>query len=137
MTRPCRVAALKHAVIPIRLLREPSSCSSRLDVDERWSPPQPSRHPGSWRVKAGKSSSMPRAGLSICAAHDRYFQGFHHAVSLAPNIDAKRLKRVLDFIEVRFAEDIALRDLAAEAHLSAFRNATGLTPGQYRALHQA
>ncbi|MGY8668385.1 AraC family transcriptional regulator [Bradyrhizobium sp. UFLA05-109] len=55
----------------------------------------------------------------------------------APNIDAKRLKRVLDFIEVRFAENISLRDLAAEARLSdfhflrLFREATGLSPHRY------
>lgn len=55
----------------------------------------------------------------------------------APNIDAKRLERVLDFIEARFAENITLRDLAAEAHLSdfhflrLFREATGLPPHRY------
>ncbi|MGV7219366.1 helix-turn-helix domain-containing protein [Bradyrhizobium sp. UFLA05-112] len=57
--------------------------------------------------------------------------------SKAPNIDAKRLKRVLDFIEARFAENITLHDLAAEAHLSdfhflrLFREATGLSPHRY------
>ena len=55
----------------------------------------------------------------------------------APNIDAKRLERVLDFIEARFAENITLRDLAAEASLSdfhflrLFREATGLPPHRY------
>jgi AraC family transcriptional regulator len=55
----------------------------------------------------------------------------------APNIDAKRLRRVLDFIEARFTENITLRDLAAEAHLSEFhflrlfREATGLSPHRY------
>jgi AraC family transcriptional regulator len=55
----------------------------------------------------------------------------------APNIDAKRLKRVLDFIEEHFAENLTLRELAAEAHLSEFhflrlfREATGLSPHRY------
>jgi AraC family transcriptional regulator len=55
----------------------------------------------------------------------------------APNIDARRLERVLDLIEARFAENITLRDLAAEAHLSdfhflrLFREATGLPPHRY------
>jgi AraC family transcriptional regulator len=31
-----------------------------------------------------------------------------------PNIDTKRLKRVVDFIEEHFAENLMLRDLAAE-----------------------
>lgn len=49
----------------------------------------------------------------------------------------KRLNRVLDLIEERLAEPIALRDLAAEAHLSEFhfsrlfRLTTGLSPYRY------
>ncbi|MBY8821942.1 helix-turn-helix domain-containing protein [Sphingomonas colocasiae] len=55
----------------------------------------------------------------------------------APSLDQKRLKRVLDFIEARIAEDVTLDDLAAEACLSPFhfsrlfRDATGLTPHRY------
>ena len=51
--------------------------------------------------------------------------------------DYRRLKRVLDLIEARFAEDILLGDLAAEACLSPFhfsrlfRKATGLSPHAY------
>jgi len=57
--------------------------------------------------------------------------------SRTPNIDAKRLERVLDFIEARLAENISLRVLAAEANLSdfhfsrLFREATGLPPHRY------
>lgn len=55
----------------------------------------------------------------------------------APTLDAKRLQRVLNFIEARLADDISLDDLAAEACLSSFhfarlfRDATGLTPHRY------
>ncbi len=55
----------------------------------------------------------------------------------APSMDATRLRRVLDFIEARLADDISLDDLAAEACLSpfhfsrVFREATGLSPHRY------
>jgi AraC family transcriptional regulator len=55
----------------------------------------------------------------------------------APSLDARRLKRVLDFIEVHLPSDISLDDLAAEACLSPFhfsrlfREATGLSPCRY------
>lgn len=54
-----------------------------------------------------------------------------------PSLDAKRLKRVLDFVEARLAGDLSLADLAAEACLSPFhflrrfRAATGLSPHRY------
>jgi AraC family transcriptional regulator len=54
-----------------------------------------------------------------------------------PSLDARRLKRVLDFIEAHLASDISLDDLAAEACLSPFhfsrlfREATGLSPCRY------
>jgi AraC family transcriptional regulator len=55
----------------------------------------------------------------------------------APSLDAKRLQRVLAFIEERLAEDMSLNDLAREACLSPFhfsrlfREATGLSPHRY------
>jgi AraC family transcriptional regulator len=55
----------------------------------------------------------------------------------APSLDAKRLQRVLDFIEAHLADSLSLDDLAAEACLSpfhfarAFRNAIGLPPHRY------
>lgn len=55
----------------------------------------------------------------------------------APSLDAKRLNRVIDFIEARLDIDIALDDLAAEACLSPFhfsrlfREATGLSPHRF------
>ncbi|MGE0424017.1 MAG: helix-turn-helix domain-containing protein [Reyranellaceae bacterium] len=55
----------------------------------------------------------------------------------SPSLDAKRLKRVLEFVEARLAEDISLDDLAAQACLSPFhflrlfRDATGLPPHRY------
>jgi AraC family transcriptional regulator len=54
-----------------------------------------------------------------------------------PALDPKRLKRVLDFIDARLAEEISLDDLAAEACLSPFhfsrlfRDATGLSPHRF------
>jgi|EndMetStandDraft_3_1072993.scaffolds.fasta_scaffold148903_2 AraC family transcriptional regulator len=55
----------------------------------------------------------------------------------APSLDAKRLQRVLDFIEARLGQEISLKDLAREACLSPFHfsrlfhEATGLSPHRY------
>lgn len=55
----------------------------------------------------------------------------------APSLEPRRLRRVLDFIEARLADDLSLDDLAAEAFLSPFhfsrlfREATGQTPHRY------
>lgn len=54
-----------------------------------------------------------------------------------PTLDAKRLARVLEFVEARLADSLSLDDLAAEACLSSyhftrlFREATGLSPHRY------
>ncbi|QNK01365.1 helix-turn-helix domain-containing protein [Dyella telluris] len=54
-----------------------------------------------------------------------------------PDLDPRRLKRVLDLIELRFAETLSLSELAAQACLSEFhfsrlfRAATGLSPYRY------
>jgi AraC family transcriptional regulator len=59
------------------------------------------------------------------------------APARAPSIDARRLKRVLDYIEARLAEEISLEDLAAVACLSPFhfarqfRDTIGQTPHRY------
>lgn len=53
------------------------------------------------------------------------------------SLEAKRLKRVLDFIEARLGEDLSLDDLASEACLSPFHfsrlfnDATGLSPHRF------
>lgn len=55
----------------------------------------------------------------------------------APELDPRRLNRVLAYIEANLAGEIALDDLAAEACLSEFhfsrlfREATGLSPSRY------
>jgi AraC-like DNA-binding protein/catechol 2,3-dioxygenase-like lactoylglutathione lyase family enzyme len=55
----------------------------------------------------------------------------------APQIDLRRLARVLDYVDAHYAENIALSDLAAAACLSPyhfsrlFREATGQSPHQY------
>lgn len=60
-----------------------------------------------------------------------------HLPERKPSLDAKRLNRVLDFIEARLDTDISLEDLAAEACLSPFhfsrifRDATGLSPHRF------
>jgi AraC family transcriptional regulator len=57
--------------------------------------------------------------------------------SRQPSLDPRRLRRVLDYIEIRLGESISLDDLASEACLSpfhfarSFRQATGLAPHQY------
>lgn len=54
-----------------------------------------------------------------------------------PQIDLRKLARVLDYVDARYAENIALSDLAAEACLSPFhfsrlfREATGHSPHRY------
>jgi AraC family transcriptional regulator len=59
-----------------------------------------------------------------------------------PNLDIKRMRRVIDYIEAHFAEKIALSRLAAEACLSEFhfsrlfREATGLAPHRYVTLRR-
>ncbi len=55
----------------------------------------------------------------------------------APQIDLRRLARVLDYVDAHYNENIALSDLAAEECLSPyhfsrlFREATGQSPHQY------
>jgi AraC family transcriptional regulator len=73
------------------------------------------------------------------AAHliDNYTVDRWQPPARAPSLDAKRLKRVLDFIEASLAGDISLDDLAAEACLSPFHfsrlfhEATGLSPCRF------
>jgi AraC family transcriptional regulator len=54
-----------------------------------------------------------------------------------PDLSYPKLKRVIDLIEMRFTEDVSLRELAREACLSAFhfsrlfRQTTGLSPHRY------
>jgi len=54
-----------------------------------------------------------------------------------PSLEANRLRRVLEFLEVHLCEDISLQDLASQACLSPyhfsrlFHEATGLPPHRY------
>jgi AraC family transcriptional regulator len=82
----------------------------------------------------------------IEAAVTAHFPGTCTPPRRALSLDAKRLKRVLDFIEAKLASDISLDDLAAEACFSSFhfsrlfREATGLAPQRYvhnRRIHLA
>ncbi|MDR6816442.1 AraC family transcriptional regulator [Neorhizobium sp. 2083] len=60
----------------------------------------------------------------------------------APSLDPRRLKRVLDFIEAKLGDEIALEDLAREACLSPFHfsrlfhETTGLPPHRYVIEHR-
>ncbi len=59
-----------------------------------------------------------------------------------PQIDLRRLARVLDYVDAQYADNIALSDLAAEACLSPyhfsrlFREATGQSPHHYLTLRR-
>ncbi|MGX5845223.1 helix-turn-helix domain-containing protein [Mesorhizobium sp. ArgA1] len=59
-----------------------------------------------------------------------------------PQIDPRRLARVLDYVDAHYADNIALSDLAAEARLSPyhfsrlFREATGQSPHHYLTLRR-
>ncbi len=56
---------------------------------------------------------------------------------IGPTLDAKRLKRVIDYIEARLMDEMTLEELAGEACLSPFhfsrlfKQATGLSPHRY------
>jgi AraC family transcriptional regulator len=67
----------------------------------------------------------------------RYSNVAQRRASSLPSLPYDRLKRVLDLIDDRFADDIGLDELAAEACLSPFHfsrlfhKATGLSPHRY------
>lgn len=67
----------------------------------------------------------------------KYAVGRWQPPKFLPSLSYSKLKKVVDMIEARLSEPIALRDLAAEAGLSEFhfarlfRRATGLSPHRY------
>ena len=75
---------------------------------------------------------------AMLAAHlvSKYSNITQHAAP-TPSLSYQKLKRVLDLIEIRFADEIGLDELAAEACLSPFhfsrlfQKATGLSPHRY------
>ena len=76
---------------------------------------------------------------SMLAAHlvSKYSSISRRAVPPSPSLSYQKLKRVLDLVECRFANEIGLDELAAEACLSPFhfsrlfQKATGLSPHRY------
>lgn len=68
---------------------------------------------------------------------DRYSIGKWRPTTRLPSLDSKRLHRVLNLIEARWAESISLNDLASEACLSPFHfarlfhEATGRSPHRF------
>jgi AraC family transcriptional regulator len=76
---------------------------------------------------------------AMIAAHlvSRYSNITRRQAAPSPSLSYDRLQRVLDLVDDRFASDIGLDDLAAEACLSPFhfsrlfRKATGLSPHRY------
>lgn len=76
---------------------------------------------------------------SMLAAHlvSNYRSARWHRAARQPGIPDIKMKRVIDLIESRFAQEISLSDLAAAACLSQFhftrlfRRVTGLSPHQY------
>jgi len=67
----------------------------------------------------------------------KYSNIAHRVLPHSPGLSYQKLTRVLDLVECRFADAIALEELAAEACLSPFhfsrlfQKATGLSPHQY------
>jgi len=96
-----------------------------------------------WRrelAEHGAGGRLYTEGLgSALAVH--LFRAYGDALSRAPpmigGLGALRLRRVIDYIEAHFADDISLRDLAALAGLSthhfgeAFKASTGTSPHRY------
>jgi AraC family transcriptional regulator len=76
---------------------------------------------------------------SMLAAHlvAKYSRARLRPAAIAQGLPYERLKRVIDLVESRFAEEIGLNELAAEACLSPFhfsrlfQKATGLSPHRY------
>lgn len=76
---------------------------------------------------------------SMLAAHlvSKYSNISRRRVSHSPSLSYDKLKRVLDLVDARFADEIGLNELAAEACLSQFhfsrlfQKATGFSPHRY------
>jgi len=76
---------------------------------------------------------------SLLAAHlvSRYSRARPRLSAIPQGLAYDRLRRVIDLVEARFAEEIGLNELAAEACLSPFhfsrlfQKATGLSPHRY------
>lgn len=76
---------------------------------------------------------------AMLAAHllAKYSAAASRATPRAPSLSYEKLKRVLDLVDHRFAEEIGLDDMAAEACLSpfhfsrVFQKATGFSPHRY------
>lgn len=96
-----------------------------------------------WRrelVERGAGGRLYAEGLgSALAVH--VFRAYGDGLSRPPpvigGLGALRLRRVVDYIEAHLADDISLRDLAAQAGLSthhfgeAFKASTGTSPHRY------
>ncbi len=67
----------------------------------------------------------------------RYGQGVPEDAGPQRGLDARRLKRALDLLDSRFAEDLSLEDIARDAAMSKFhfirqfKLSTGVSPYQY------
>jgi AraC family transcriptional regulator len=96
-----------------------------------------------WRrelVERGAGGRLYAEGLgSALAVHifRAYGDGLSRPSPTIGGLGALRLRRVVDYIEAHLAEDISLRDLAAQAGLSthhfgeAFKASTGTSPHRY------
>jgi AraC family transcriptional regulator len=96
-----------------------------------------------WRrelVERGAGGRLYTEGLgSALAVH--VFRAYGDGLSRPPpvigGLGALRLRRIVDYIEAHLADDISLRDLAAQAGLSthhfgeAFKASTGTSPHRY------
>jgi AraC family transcriptional regulator len=96
-----------------------------------------------WRrelVERGAGGRLYTEGLgSALAVHvfRAYGDGLIRSPPVIGGLGALRLRRVVDYIEAHLADDIGLRDLAAQAGLSthhfgeAFKASTGTSPHRY------
>jgi AraC family transcriptional regulator len=96
-----------------------------------------------WRrelAERGAGGRLYTEGLgSALAVHvfRAYGEGLSRSPPVIGGLGALRLRRVVDYIEAHLAEDISLRDLAAQAGLSthhfgeAFKASTGTSPYRY------
>lgn len=96
-------------------------------------------------LEHGPAGRMFVEGVRIALAARLIDQYRQDGTSRAPrpsSLDARRLRKVLDFIEARFGDDLSLDDLARQACLSPFHftrlfaDATGLSPHRFLTRHR-
>jgi AraC family transcriptional regulator len=120
---PSRAEVVRAPTVSDPLLKEIAAALHRILSR----PPEPTD-----RLFIDGASSMLAAHLVA-----KYSSIAERPTPRLPSLSYDKLKRVLDLVDCRFAEEIGLDELAAEACLSpfhfsrVFQNATGLSPHRY------